>query len=567
MSANALYYGDNLKILREHIPDESVDLIYLDPPFNSKATYNVLFKERTGEGSAAQIKAFEDTWHWGEEAERAYAEILASPLASSMTKEIVASLRRALGERNDMTAYLAMMAVRLLELRRVLKPTGSLYLHCDPTASHYLKIVLDTIFGARNFRNEITWKRTHAHSGAKKFGAVHDILLFYAKSEKCKWNKQQLDYSQNYVETFFRFEEPDGRRYRATILTGSGTRTGSSGKPWRGIDPTASGRHWAIPGYIRPLLGDLDFPDVQSALDELDKIGRILWPAKPGGVPSFKQYQDDMGGTDLQDVWPDIPPISAQAKERLGYATQKPLALLERIISASSNEGDVVLDPFCGCGTAVAAAHKLKRQWIGIDVTHLAVALMKHRLKDMFGLEPYKDYKVIGEPADVGGAQQLAKEDRERHSNEFQYWALSLIEARPEEPKKGADRGVDGTIFFLDGPQRTAHKAVIQVKSGHVSSPQIRDLKGVLEREKAALGLFISLEDPTRDMRTEAASAGFFHSDLMDRDYPRLQIRTIGELLESRGFEMPLRPVQFQQAPRARRREGVQGSMLEGRSL
>lgn len=296
---------------------------------------------------------------------------------------------------------------------------------------------------------------------------------------------------------------------------------------------------------------------MQAAYDE-----GLIVQTKPGSVPQLKRYLDEQRGKPLGDVWTDIPPLNSQAKERLGYPTQKPLALLERIIQASSNEGDVVLDPFCGCGTAVAAAHKLNRKWIGMDITHLAVALMKSRLKDMFGLEPKKDYRVVGEPEDLASARQLALDDR----HEFQYWAVSLATGQPrQEDKKGADKGVDGVIYFIDGPRKTAQKAIIQVKSGHVSSAYIRDLKGVLQREDAALGLFITLEKPTRDMETEAVSAGFFHSDLMNRDYPRLQIRTIEELLAGKEFQMPgrgARPAQFKQAPRAQRREGRQGQLL-----
>ena len=266
-----------------------------------------------------------------------------------------------------------------------------------------------------------------------------------------------------------------------------------------------------------------------------------------------------MPGIPLQDVWADIKPIGAQARERLGYPTQKPQALLERIIEASSNEGDVVLDPFCGCGTAVAAAENLKRRWIGIDVTHLAVALMKSRLRTAFDLHPGTDYEVVGEPTDVGGARALAEQDR----YQFQYWAMSLLEAMPREQdrRRGADRGIDGVVHFIDGPRRSTHKAIVQVKSGKVSSPHVRDLKGTVEREKAELGLFITLEEPTRDMRAEAASAGFYHSDIWQRDYPRMQIRTVAELLAGNEFDIPYAPSMYQPAQRVQRPEGRQATM------
>ena len=296
----------------------------------------------------------------------------------------------------------------------------------------------------------------------------------------------------------------------------------------------------------------------EERMAELIEQGRIV-QTRPGSVPAYKRYLDEMPGVPLQDLWTDIGPIASQAKERLGYPTQKPQALLERIIQASSNEGDVVLDPFCGCGTAVAAAENLKRRWIGIDVTHLAVALMKSRLRTAFDLHPGADYEVVGEPADVGSARALAEQDR----YQFQYWAMSLLEALPREQggRRGADRGIDGVVHFIDGPRQATKKAIVQVKSGRVSSPHIRDLKGTVEREKADLGLFITLEEPTRDMRTEAASAGFYHSEIWQRDYPRMQLRTIAELLEGRAFDIPPHPSMYQPAQRVRRSEGSQITM------
>ncbi|MBI2832340.1 MAG: site-specific DNA-methyltransferase [Chloroflexi bacterium] len=557
MKTNVLYYGDNLEILRKYIPDSSVDLIYLDPPFNSKKDYNVLFKENGGVESEAQIQAFSDTWHWTKNARDTYHDIVANgPLKVGM---LIGALHEAIGN-NDVMAYLVMMTARLIELHRVLKPTGSLYLHCDPTASHYLKIVLDQVFGPANFRNEIVWKRTHAHSGGKRYGAVHDVLFFYSKTSQYTWKTQYVSYSQRYIDDFFRFSDPDGRRYRATILTGSGTRKGSSGKPWRGIDPTASGRHWAIPGYARPLLGRKALTDVQAALERLDTIGRILWPAKPGGIPSFKQYLDDLTGVELQDTWTDIPPISAQAKERLGYETQKPLELLERIINTSSNKGDIVLDPFCGCGTAVVAAEKLKRKWLGIDITHLAIALMRNRLKDSFGM----DAEVIGEPVDTASARALAHQDR----YQFQWWALSLIKARPAgDKKKGADKGIDGVIHFIDEVSGKPRRVVVQVKSGHVAVNAVRELRTVAANE--AIGVLITLEEPTVPMKTEALDAGYYHSPIWDKDYPKIQIFTIEELLHGKAVYMPPQTqtsVTFAKAQKLAQKHGEQ-LVLEAQSI
>jgi DNA modification methylase len=406
---NKLYYGDNLDVLKMYIKDESVDLVYLDPPFNSRQDYNVLFAEKDGSQSSSQIHAFEDTWEWNIEAERTLEEIIEK---GGRVADALRSFRTFLGG-SDMMAYLAMMAPRLVELRRVMKETGSIYLHCDPTASHYLKILMDAVFGPQNLLNELIWKSTHSHGGASRYGRVHDVVLFYSKSPAYTWNAQKIAYSEEYQKKFFRFQDADGRTYRSTILTGSGIRTGSSGKPWRGINPTKVGRHWAIPGYIRPLLPRPDVKKVQDALDQLDEIGRILWPQKKGGTPSFKQYLDDLGGVDVQDVVTDIPPIAAQAQERLGYQTQKPEALLERFIKASSNEGDLVLDPFCGCGTTVQVAQNLNRRWIGIDITHLAINQIKNRLSTAFEDRnpPIETtYEVIGEPTDLAGAQTLASQ-------------------------------------------------------------------------------------------------------------------------------------------------------------
>ena len=542
---NTLYYGDNLDVLRRYVPEESVDLVYLDPPFNSNASYNVLFKERTGEESPAQIRAFTDTWEWTQEAERVYErEIVSNPDAPSAVKEMIWAFRQFVGA-NAMMAYLVMMAPRLVELRRVLKPTGSIYLHCDPTASHYLKLLMDTVFGPEQFRTEITWKRTSAHSdtkqGRQQHGRVHDLILFYSKSDAWTWNPLYTKYDQDYVDQFYRHIEPEtGRRYRLGDLTGPGG--AAKGNP--SYEVMGVTRYWRYS---------------KERMAELIEQGRIV-QTRPGAVPAYKRYLDEMPGVPLQDLWTDIRPIGAQAKERLGYPTQKPQALLERIIEASSNEGDVVLDPFCGCGTAVAAAESLKRKWIGIDVTHLAVALMKNRLRTAFNIVPGKDYEVVGEPADVGGARALAEQDR----YQFQFWAMSLLEALPrEDGRRGADRGIDGLVYFVDGPRRAMKKVVVQVKSGKVSSPHIRDLKGTVDREKAALGLFITLEEPTSAMRTEAVSAGFYHSDVWQKDYPKIQLRTIADLLDGNDFELPPHPSVYQAAQRVRRPQGRQATMDE----
>ena len=411
---NTLYYGDNLDILRQHVADESVDLVYLDPPFNSNASYNVLFKEQTGEASPAQIRAFTDTWEWTQEAERTFEqEIVTDPGTPANVKEMVSAFRQFVGS-NAMMAYLVLMTPRLVELRRVLKPTGSIYLHCDPTASHYLKLLMDTIFGNEKFKNEIIWKRTTAHSdvaqGARHMGRIHDTLLRYSKSKQPTWNSVYVPYDGAYIERIYRYSDPDGRRYQTQPLHARKP-GGDTLYEWKGRLPPP-GRYWAFS---------------KENMRRLDDEGRIVYSRT--GVPRYKIYLDESQGRPLQDIWDDITPVHLLPSERLGYPTQKPIGLLERIIEASSNEGDVVLDPFCGCGTAVAAAEKLKRRWTGIDVTHLAVALMKSRLRTAFDLHPDADYRVVGEPADVGSARALAEQDR----YQFQYWAMSLLEALPRE--------------------------------------------------------------------------------------------------------------------------------------
>ena len=549
---NTLFYGDNLPILREYVADESVDLIYLDPPFNSNRTYNVLFRQEGGEEAEAQIAAFEDTWHWNRAAEETYHELVTH--APAHVGQMIGALREFIGE-NQMMAYLVMMAARLVELHRVLRPTGSLYLHCDPTASHYLKIVLDTIFGPQNYRSEIIWKRTHAHSSAKRYGPIHDVIFFYTKTDAYTWMNLRQPYEKEYVDRYFKFDDKDDRgRYWTGDLTGAGTRRGATGTPWKGFDPNTIGRHWAY---------------LPEDLDRLDADRRIYWPKKQGAWPKLKRYLNEAQGVPLQDLITDIYSLATMGgdkDERLGYPTQKPLALLERIISASSNPGDVVLDPFCGCGTAVAAAQKLGRRWIGIDITHLSIALQKYRLKEMF---PEAQFRVVGEPQDLGGARQLAADDR----FQFQWWALSLVRARPfggeaggKAGKKGADRGVDGLITFIDDAGGKPKRVIVQVKSGKVGSRDVRDLVGTLEREKAACGVFLTLEPPTRDMEKEAASAGFYHSPGWNRDYPRVQILTVRELLDgTRRPELPPAEfVTFKAAGRVKDTEGPEQASLFG---
>ena len=509
---NKLIYGDNLLVLREHVADESVDLIYLDPPFNSKRDYNLLFKSPKGHQSDAQIEAFADTWHWCSQAEDEFDQVLKSP--NTAVAAILRAFRDFLGQ-NDMMAYLTMMANRLLEMHRVLKPTGSLYLHCDPTASHYLKIVLDGVFGKDNFRTEISWKRSSAHNdakqGRKQPGNIRDIIFFYTKSEEWIWNWVYTPYNEKYIKEFYKHVEKEtGRKYRLDNLTAAKS-GGDVSYEFHGTKPY-KGRYWA---YSR------------AKMEKFLKDGRLYFP-KDGGTPSYKRYLDEMPGVPLQNDWDDIRPVPAN--EYLGYPTQKPLALLERIISASSNKGDVILDPFCGCGTAVHAAHKLKRQWVGIDITHLAISLIEKRLRDSFGKRC--EFEVCGTPEDFEGARDLA--DRDKY--QFQWWALSLVNAQPfQGKKKGPDSGIDGVKYFRDVDGKEAHKIVVSVKGGkHLKADDVRALNTVRERERAEIGILISLSEPTKGMLSDAASAGFYDSP-NGKKYARMQLLSVGDLIEGRA--------------------------------
>lgn len=525
MDTNILYYGDNLEILRhrnehgdhDYFPANSIDLVYLDPPFNSQQSYNVLFTETDTSWSPAQIKAFEDTWHWGTDTEALYRELLVQ------SPQKVAKLLDALvGDpenpggigRNDVTAYMVMMTARLIELHRVLKPTGSLYLHCDPTASHYLKLMLDQIFSPTNFRNEIIWKRTTAHNDPKRFGRIHDTLLFYSKSDTPTWNTVFAPYDPEYIKTYYRYVDETGRNFLSRDLTAPSHGFDSGQYEWRGKFPP-KGRMWAY---------------TKDNMERLEVEGRIFYTKN--GYPRLKQYLEDMPGMPSQSIWTDVLNIRSWHKEDLGYDTQKPMALLERIIKASSNECDIVLDPFCGCGTALVAAQKLNRKWIGIDITHLAIAVMKRRLKDHFsGIQ----IRVIGEPVDLPSAKELAKQDR----YQFQWWALSLIGARPlGEKKKGADKGIDGVIPFTDDSGTRLKRVVVQVKSGHVGVKDIRELKTVTGSDP--MGLLLTLNLPTQTMKTEAVEAGFYESPVWQRQFPRIQILTIEEALAGKQPVMPM---------------------------
>ena len=495
ITKNTLFYGDNLQILREYIPDESIDLIYLDPPFNSNRNYNVLFKEESGNESEAQITAFEDTWHWDETARESFEELVTK--SPEQVSRMISALHDFIGQ-NQIMAYLVMMTIRLLELHRVLKETGSLYLHCDPTASHYLKIVMDTVFGKENFRNEIAWCYTGPSRATVNFPKKHDVILFYAKSDHSPFyfDKVRIPYS----------EESLSRMTRNVI--------------------------------------------------------------KKGGT-IFNEVKLNINGKVPEDWWTDIVPSSRRPGEHIGYPTQKPIALLERIINASSKEGDWVFDPFAGCGTTIAAAEKLNRKWIGIDITHLAISLLKYRLRDMKQDVESRNgvnYEVIGEPKDLSGARQLAQDDR----YQFQWWANGLIEAMPlggqigsKKGKKGADKGVDGVINFIEDDTRKVQRIIIQVNSGTVGAKDIRDLIGTLESEKAVIGVFITLENLTYPMIQAAGSAGHYLSKTRNKKYSKIQILTIEQLLEGAKVDMPPQKTTFKKAKQEKKKGLGQSEISE----
>ncbi|MCA1571073.1 MAG: restriction endonuclease [Chloroflexi bacterium] len=511
-SGNILYYGDNLDVLRQHVPDESIDLVYLDPPFNSNATYSVLFGHADGTKSAAQIKAFDDTWTWDTSAAAAFQETV---MAGGTVARALAAFQTLLGP-SMMLAYLAMMAPRLVELRRVLKPTGSLYLHCDPTASHYLKLLLDAVFGPENFRSEIVWKRYGAHNDSKGYGRVHDVILFYSRGKSPYFEKQHQPYDAEYIAQRFRFADSDGRRWSEQNLASPNPRpnltypfTARNGETY---DPPPNGWKYTL-----------------DRMQILDDDNRLHYPAKVGGRLRLKNYMDEMPGVPVQDLWSDVVAIGGTSPERLGYPTQKPVALLERIIRSSCPPKGIVLDPFCGCGTTVAAAEKLKRRWVGVDVTYLAISLVKSRLT-LLGTDRYH---VVGEPITTDDAAQLAADD----PYQFQWWALSLVGARGVEQKKGADHGIDGRLFFFDEGADKPKQVIVSVKAGKVQVSHVRDLRGVLDRENAQIGVLLSLHPPTQPMRQEAASAGFYSSPW--GQHPRMQIVTVADLLDGRKLDMP----------------------------
>lgn len=530
---NFLFYGDNLEVLRKRIRDETVDLCYIDPPFNSKRDYNQIYNN-IGDEDFAQAQAFTDTWIWDDMANAGYSEILDNETGrfTVQTVDLVKGLRAVLGE-GSLLAYLLSLTLRVTEIQRVLKPNGSFYLHCDPTASHYLKLVLDAIFIplGGDYINEISWKRTNARSTEGRWPRIHDVIFLYSKSRiftfrplKTAADKAKLPHTLITI---------GGVKYQTYDLTGAGvTQDGDSGKPWRGFDPASFGRHWA---------------NNLEQREEWEAKGLIHW-AKAGKAGGFPRRRDEIPfipedrEITVGDIWTDIDRINQSAKERLGYPTQKPLSLLERLARASSNEGDVILDAYCGCGTTIDAAQKLKRRWIGIDITYQSIAVVLKRLEDTYGKAVLEDITLNGIPKDLKSARALANKRDDRLRKEFEKWAvLTYTNNRAViNDKKGADGGIDGRAYFRVGKNDNA-KVIFQVKSGGVNRGDVAKLRGDMERDGAVLAVLITLEDPTRPMIQEAKGAGQYRHEEMGKSYDRISIVTIREIVEeSKRLEIPM---------------------------
>ena len=488
-----LYYGDNLDILRRRITPESVDLCYIDPPFNSKRNYNQIYNN-IGTEDRAQAQAFVDTWEWDDHAIEGFAEIIenAEGQFPSQTVELIKGLHKVLGQ-GDLLAYLVSMTLRLVAIHRVLKPTGSLFLHCDPTASHYLKLILDGIFCPQGgeFRNEVIWHYKSGGRADRFFSQKHDVLLWYTKSST-DWifNKEEIGVPRNVCQD-----------------------CGSALEKWNNLKKM------------------------------VDNDGRTYRTIKSAGK-IYKYYDDEP--TTPDDVWLGINHLQQKDPERLGYPTQKPEALLERLITACSNEGDVVLDAYCGCGTTIAVAARLNRQWIGIDITYQSISLVMERLEKRIGKAAWLDYEkticLDGIPQDLGAAVALAHKKDDRVRKEFEKWAvLTYTNNRAIiHEKKGADSGIDGMAYFMTGPT-TSDVMVFQVKSGGTGRGDVAKLRGDMDRVGAAMAVLITLEEPTAPMIAEAKAAGHYHHSLMGHDYDRIQIVKVQDIIEKGiRLDMPL---------------------------
>lgn len=510
---NKLYYGDNLEVLRKYIKDESIDLCYIDPPFNSKRNYNQIYNN-LGKEDQAQAQAFVDTWTWDNHANEALEEIQSNYQGkfTSQTIDLIDGLTKVLGK-GSLLAYLVSMTLRIVEIHRVLKSTGSFYLHCDPTASHYLKIVLDTIFCSQggDYIAEITWERTSAHSDSKTFANTTDVIFLYSK-RILMFNQQFKPYSEEYLKKYYKHQDGKGR-FLDRDLTAGGLSGGGYNYDWKGIK-----KLWRCP---------------IETMQKYEEQNKLYYTRN--GTPRLKQYLEEMPGVPLTNLWNDIPPINSQASERLGYPTQKPEALLERIIKASSNKGDIILDAYCGCGTTIAVAERLERNWIGIDITYQSISLILKRLEDSFGKNVLDKIELNGIPKDMESAQALATKPDDRTRKEFEKWAVLTYSNNRAviNDKKGADKGVDAIAYF-QGDKDNREKIIFQVKSGNVKSGDIRDLQGTMTLQGAALGIFITLKPPSKDMVQTAKSAGIYRGRYMSQSVDKIEIVTVQEILEQK---------------------------------
>jgi DNA modification methylase len=551
--AGRLYYGDNLDLLRRKIPRDSIDLCYIDPPFNSKRNYNQIYNNVGGE-DRAQAQAFIDTWVWNDRAMSGLTELLenASGYFPSSAIELIKGLHKVLGE-GSLLAYLVSMTLRIIDIQRVLKPTGSFYLHCDPTANHYLKLVADSVFCSQggDFKNEIVWRRTGSHAAARRFGRTHDVLLFYTKSAKDYFfNVVRTPYMNGHVDSRYTADASGRLQFTSggNVLTGSGIRTGESGTPWRGFDPSTKRRHWAVPGFLAEQMPP-EFDDLGpiAKLDALFEAG-LIEIEEGAAWPQPVRFLRDGDGNPLGDIWAaqpytegtvygtrtvidaDVQWLGPTDPECLGYPTQKPLGLLSRIIRSSCPEGGTVLDAYCGCGTTIAAAHHLKRNWIGMDITFQSIALILKRLADSFGKTTADAVVLDGVPRDMDSATALAHKNDDRVRKEFEKWAvLTYTNNRAGiNEKKGADGGIDGTVYFMTGPISNA-TMVLQAKSGSVGRGDVAKLHGDMTRAGAALATLITLDSPTSPMLSEAKAAGRYYHEVMGRWYDKIQIVTVQE--------------------------------------
>ena len=527
---NRLYYGDCLTIMRDHMKLASVDLIYLDPPFNSNREYNAIYKDETGRPLPDQIEAFCDLWELDEERERALRTMPVLMREFGIDNDVVEFWRLWMNAlRNTqprLLAYLSYMVERLLLMKGLLRSTGSIYLHCDPTASHYIKVMMDAIFGHANFRNEIVWKRTTTHSDSKTWSRVADTLLFYTMGKKFTWHLPYTPHSDEYIRSKYRHDDGDGRVYMLDNMTSPNPRPNMMYE-WKGFPFPEKGWRYS-----------------KETMSRLDAENRVWYPTFKSGEydtrrrPRLKRYLDEMKGGIMGSIWTDISPINSQAQERLGYATQKPLALLDRIIKASSNPGDIIFDPFCGCATTLEAAHRLGRKWIGVDIAiHAIKRVATVRLKERLKLAVGQDFEIQGVPRTLEGARDLWKHDKYH----FQKWAVEQVDAFVTT-KRTADGGVDGRLYFDVRGERDLQSMSIEVKGGrNVNIRDIRALRGVLENGVAVMAGLIVMEPlgavQERNFKRFMAEAGDL--DMNGKPYARMQMLTIPDILDGRVFKTP----------------------------